>query len=138
MELKEQINVVVVARRLAQEAIALKTEAYQNWVSANQQLLDNEADAKTVCQEAEASLREAALLVYAEVGEKTVAPGIGIRVMTRLNYDSQEAMTWAMEHKLALKLDTSAFEKIAKTSSLPFVNTTEEPQATIATDLKEV
>jgi len=56
--------------------------------------------------------------------------------MTRLNYDDREAMSWALEHKLALKLDTSAFEKIAKTSNLMFVTILEEPSATIATELK--
>ena len=135
-QLKEQINAVVEARELALEATMRRVEAYKSWAEANQQLLDNEGAAKTACQEAEAELRELALQIYAVTGDKAVAPGIGIRVMTRLNYDDREAMSWALEHKLALKLDTSAFEKIAKTSNLMFVTILEEPSATIATELK--
>ncbi len=136
-ELKEQIQVVIEARERARETNALRVASYNQWVEANQQLLDRESIAKSVCLETEAILREFALQAYAETGDKAVAPGIGIRIMSRLGYDSKEAMGWAMEHKLALKLDASAFEKIAKMSNLPFVTTTEEPQATIATQLKE-
>ena len=137
-QLKEQINAVVEARAKVKETTECRTSAYQKWIDENQPLLDNESNAKTGCQEAETKLRDLALQSYAKTKEKTVAPGIGIRVMTRLNYESQKAMEWAMEHKLALKLDSSAFEKIAKTSNLPFVTITEEPVATIATELAKV
>jgi len=136
--LKDQINEVVEAREKAREANSQRVASYNKWVEANQLLLDNEKDAKADCQEAEEKLREAALQIYAKVGDKAVAPGIGIRVRTVLSYDNQEALGWATEHKLALKLDTSTFEKIAKTSNLPFVAITEEPQATIATELIKV
>ena len=137
-ELRELINLVVEVREKAQEAITKRTEALQSWQEANKQLYTNENDAKTACQIAEDALRFLALQSYAKTGEKSVAPGIGIRLMTRLAYEDKEAMSWAMEHKLALKLDFSAFEKIAKTSDLPFVSITEEPSATIATVLNKV
>jgi len=38
---------------------------------------------------------------------------------------------------MALKLDTKAFEKIAKADPPDFVKLTTEPQATIATNLEE-
>lgn len=137
-ELKEQINVVVGARQLAQEAITKRTEALLSWQEANKQLYTNESDARTVCVEAEDTLREMTLQVYTETGNKAPEIGVGIRVRTCLDYEDNEAMNWAMEHKLALKLDPSAFEKIAKTSNLPFVTITEEPTATIATELAKV
>ena len=136
--LEKQINVVVDARGEVQEASEQRTIAYQAWVEANQSLLDHERIAKDACQEAETKLRELAIHVYAENGEKVVAPGVGIRVMTELDYEGGEAMNWAMEHKLALKLDASAFEKIAKTNNLPFVTISEKPQATIATKLAKI
>ena len=79
-----------------------------------------------------------ALSTFSETQDKQVAPGVGIRVRTVLNYESKDAMDWAVKHELALKLDPSAFEKIAKTSNLPFVNITEEPTATLATELQAV
>ena len=137
-QLIEQINTVVEAREKAQEATEWRTSAYQKWVEANQPLLDNESDAKSTCQEAEAKLREMTIQSYVDTGNKSALPGIGIRIMTRLTYDNQMAMEWAVEHKLALKLDAVIFEKIAKTSGLPFVTIAEEPTATIAADLKEI
>lgn len=137
-ELKEQINAVVEARVAVKEATELRASEYQKWLKTNQHLFDFENNAKFDCQEAEATLRNLALETYAVTGDKAVALGIGIRVKTVLNYEDKEAMSWAMEHKLALKLDFSAFEKIAKTSNLMFVTITEEPQATIATELSKV
>ena len=137
-ELKEQINLVVDARAKAQDATMKKSEAFTAWLEANQSLLDTEKSTKDACQIAEAKLRDLALKSYAITGEKIVAPGVGIRVMTRLYYEGYKAMDWAMEHKLALKLDSSAFEKIAKTNNLPFVTISEEPSATIATELFKV
>ena len=136
--IEKQINIVVDTRGDVQEASEQRTVAYQAWVEANQSLLDNERIAKDACQEAELKLRELAVQLYAENGEKVVAPGVGIRVMTELDYNGGEAMNWAMEHKLALKLDASAFEKIAKTNNLPFVTISEKPSATIATKLAKV
>ena len=138
MKIAEQINLVVDARAKLEEALTLRHEAYQQWEEDNAFILDDETNARLACQEAETKLRELALLTYAETGDKTVAPGVGIRVMTKLGYDNQEAMIWAMEHKLALKLDTPAFEKIAKTNPLPFVLITDEIQATIATALAKI
>lgn len=136
--LTEQINAVVEARGKAQEATNNRTGAYNVWLATNEQLFISEKAAKTACQDAEDNLREMAIAIYSETGNKIVASGVGIRVMTKLGYDAEEAMDWAVEHKLALKLDTSTFEKIAKTSNLSFVSITEEPSATIATELTKV
>ncbi len=136
--MKELINTVVEARAKATEAKKARHDAQVAWEESNAILFQAEAVASGECASAEAKLKEEALKVYAEVGNKTVAPGVGIRLMTRLLYENKEAMDWAVKHELALKLDTSAFEKIAKTSNLPFVTITEEPIATIATELQAV
>jgi len=137
-EIREQINAVVEAREKLQKTKELRILAYQKWADDNQSFFDIESIAKNTCEEAEAKLRGLALLAYARTGEKSVAPGIGIRVKTVLGYLASDALDWAIEHKLALKLDSSTFEKIAKTSNLPFVSITEEPTATIATELVKV
>ncbi|KKN16936.1 hypothetical protein LCGC14_0970940 [marine sediment metagenome] len=137
-ELEKQINLVVEVRAKTTDTIQQRVKSLEEWQEANKGLYDQEAEAKIQLSEAEATLREMALVAFGETGEKQVAPGIGIRVRTILNYGGKDAMDWALEHKLALKLDGSAFEKIAKTSNLSFVTITEEPQATIATELKEI
>lgn len=138
--LKVQINVVAEAREATRLAISVRESSYQKWVEANEGLLNNESLAKLGRDTAEAKLREMTLQAYAETGNKTPEIGLGIRIMTRLAYENPDAMFWALEHKLALKLDTSAFEKMVKANPLSFnfVTISEEPQATIATDLQEI
>ena len=138
MELKAQINVVVEAREKAQEAYKERDSSFHLWLEANQGLFKIEDAAKFACQEAEDKLREMTLLAYKETENKAPEVGVGIRIKSIYAFDDQEAMKWALEHKLALKLDEPAFMKVAKVSNLPFVKITEELIATIAQDLKKV
>ena len=135
-QLKEQIKVVVAARQRAQLSKDARALSWIEWETQNRELIEEGAASVQLVSEAETKLRELTLQAYAETGNKSPAVGVGIRVKTVLSYLASEAMDWAMEHKLALKLDPSAFEKIAKTSNLPFVTISEEPQATIATQLE--
>lgn len=137
-ELREQINTVVEAREKARELKRQRDVLLEEWNKANQVLFDTLTQAGAEVAEAEAKLRELALQSYAETGEKTVAPGIGIRVMSRLDYDTKVAMEWAMEHSLALTLDKKSFETFAKATPLEFVTISEEATATIATELVKV
>ena len=134
--LRDQIKVVIEARERARNANLLKVAEYNKWVEANQHLYDYETATKLECNEAEGRLRELTLQAYAETGNKAPMLGVGIREVTKLEYDTKEAFAWAVEHKMAIKLDTSAFEKIAKLSPPEFVTVFQEPQATIATQLQ--
>jgi len=138
MKIQEQINVVVEAREKASETNRNRTLAYQKWMEFAQPLFDAEKTAKETCQEAEGKLREMAIETYLKTLDKAVAPGVSIRMMTKLSYDAKVALNWAMHHELALKLDATAFEKIAKTSNMSFVTISEEPTATIATELSKM
>ena len=138
IEIEQQINLVVDAREEAQRATNRRIEIYQEWFEEYKTFFDTEMVAKTALSEAEAKLRELALQSYAENKAKTVAPGVGIRIMTRLVYDAKEAMDWALKHSLALALDKPKFEKIAKVTPLSFVVSIEEPIATIAAELAKI
>jgi len=137
-QLKDQILVVVEARDDANLATSIREVSYQKWVKANEGLLNTESLAKLDRDTAEAKLRELTLQAYAETGDKAPMVGVGIREVTKLDYDKTVAFKWATEHVMALKLDTTAFEKIVKASPLDFVFQYLEPQATIATQLEVV
>ncbi len=137
-QLKEQIKVVAEARKLAQAEKMIVAELREKWETENHTVLDLADKSLEGMREAETKLRELTLKAYAETGNKAPAPGVSIRVRTILSYLGSKALEWAMEHKMALKLDTSAFEKIVKATPLDFVTITQEPQATIATKLEEV
>lgn len=136
--LKSQIRVVVEARQRAVELKGQRDALWEDWNKANRELLNALIQAGAEVAEVEAMLRELTLQDYAQTGNKTPVEGVGIREVTKLEYDTKVAFSWAVEHTMALKLDTSAFEKIAKASPPNFVTVFQEPQATIATQLEVV
>jgi len=135
MELEKQIEFVAAARRVARDKLDQKKASLAKWEEVNQDLLKDVLMAADVVSTAENQLREFTLQAYAETGNKAPAVGVGIREVTKLEYDNKEAFNWAIGHEMALKLDGRAFEKIANTFPIHFVTITTEPQATIATNL---
>ena len=134
-ELKAQIKVVAEARQKSQEMDDKRKSLYDEFQTKHIELFADVVSAATVVTEAETSLRELTLQAYEQTGDKAPAPGVGIRELTVLTYDNKVAFDWAKAHKMALKLDTEAFKKIAKADPPDFVKITTEPQATIATQL---
>lgn len=96
------------------------------------------ADLKARVDGLELALRADALLHYMETGEAKAAPGLEVKQFTKLTYEDADAFAWAQEHKVALKLDTKTFEKVAAASPLPFVTISKESRAQISTDLAKV
>lgn len=136
-ELLAQIKVVAESREQALKAMGDKNSSYAEWEVENIPILDRVKVTAEELKVVEAQLRTLTLQAYKETGNKAPAEGVGIREVTKLEYDTKEAFNWGIEHKLALTLDKKAFEVIAKTSgALDFVTVTQEPQATIATQLE--
>lgn len=102
--------------------------------AVNAGLIENINVLKLNATQFEDELREMALAEYAATGAKKFSHGIGIRVTTKLDYDEVQALEWAKAHRLALKLDAKAFEKIAKADTPDFVQVVEVPTATLPTD----
>lgn len=135
-ELEKQIKVVAGARRLSKEKADKRKAMYDVFIGLNTDFFAEVVTAASMVSEAEDKLRELTLKAYAETGDKAPAVGVGIRERIVLTYDNKVAFDWAKAHKMALKLDLSAFEKIAKADPPDFVKITTEPIATIATELK--
>ena len=134
-ELTEQIKVVVTAREAVRKWADAKKAALDKWEGENWVILANLDSTATKASEAETLLRDLTLKAYAETGNKAPALGVGIREVTKLDYDKKVAFGWAKHHEMALQLDKKAFEKIVKADTPDFVIITQEPQATIATKL---
>jgi hypothetical protein len=85
---------------------------------------------------------ELTLKAYQETGEKNPASGVGIRVYSRFDYDEGKAFDYCRGRlPAALKLDKRKFEKYVKgvqeVQPLDFVEITDDPRPTIASDLSE-
>lgn len=135
-ELKEQIKVVVKARQKTMELKRQRDALLEDWNKANQGLFDALTQAGAEVAVVEAKLRELTLQAYAETGNKAPLPGVGIREVMKFEYDGKEALQWAIDHKMALKLDEVKFKNCVKADPPDFVNVITEPQATISPNLE--
>jgi len=131
----DQIKLVAGLRLKVKQHSELKTQMLNEWQKANEQLFNEWGMIAHTLNEAETKLRELTIKAYNETGSKNPAPGVGIREITKLEYNPKQAFEWAKEHQIALSLDKKSFESLAKANPIDFVTISTEPQATIATDL---
>lgn len=137
-KLGTQINVVVEAREKSRLLSDKRKSMYDAFIAEHTGFFADVATAASEVGEAEDQLRELTLQAYAETGNKVPEVGVGIREVTKLTYDAKEAFKWALHHEIALTLDKKSFETFAKATPLDFVTVSQEPQATIATDLQKL
>ena len=105
------------------------------WEATWAELIDSIEDAKNDVAHLESEIRAAGLAHYAANPDSKKLPyGLGIREVTGLEYDPAAALGWAMDKRMCLKLDTSAFEKVAKVTPVEFVTTVTTATVTIPTD----
>ena len=136
--LKAQIQVVAIARIAAKERIDVRNAARLQWESEHKEMIDFATLASAFVVAEETKLREMTLDIFHATQDKHPAPEVGIREMDKLDYMPANAMKWALDHTLALKLDTGAFEKIVKASpaQFDFVKIEKVATATIASEIK--
>ncbi len=132
MTLNDAIQTVVAARRQYHTVHIQVQHLREAWASHYAPLLQEEAVQKQAVRHAEEALRRLAIVMYQATGSKSLAPGVQVREMTRLTYDSQDALAWATEHRIALMLDSKTFDALAHVTALPFVTYWMEPQATLS------
>jgi len=123
-ELKE------VVERMNKQKEEYKT-AHDNFLEQHKILIDDIEKYKEEEDRLRTIIKEEALTEYKTTGTKHFDCGVGIRVMTNLDYDKTEAFNWAKSHQIALTLDKSAFNKIAKIQDIDFVTKSEVATATI-------
>jgi len=127
------------------QARAEAAEAHARLVAlmASTAISEAQADehfAKERVVDLEDAVRKAALEEYAKSGNKRPHPAVAMRINKRLRYDADAALEYCRKNfNAAVKtvLDAKVFEKVAPNLGLDFVQITEEPQATIASDLTD-
>jgi hypothetical protein len=130
--LDEALQTVITARQQYHLVHTQVQELREAWATQYATLLQDEALHKQTVHQVEATLRTLAIALYQSTDRKEIAPGVKVREMTRLIYDPQEALTWAITHQMALMLDVKTFEQLAKVTALPFVTKTTALQATLS------
>ncbi len=100
------------------------------------------ADVKAELADTDNYVRREALTIYEHTGDKIIMPGIGIREMTRIQYDEEHAREWCLNNNpVLMRLDTRRFEKFARAvqgiQDIEVVSYETEFIATVSSDLSE-
>jgi len=109
-------------------------ELEAQWALENAELIEEEANFLELTNTKEAELRAKTVEAYkANPESKTLADGIGVRVTTNYVIDTEQAITWAIEHNMPnlLTIKTPAFKKQAKLVELDFAVPNESISAVI-------
>ena len=136
--LAEQLREVATRRQSRDEAQARVKALRAQFEADIEPLVEAAQVAAQACAESEEAARALTVALYEATGNKAPAEGAAIRLTTKLAYDDADALAWAKQTGMALipeSVDRKALEKIAKASPLPFVTVTQEPSATLASDL---
>lgn len=110
-------------------------ELQEEFEEDNRDLLSKHAKLREQILNCKQVLIENAEEGYKKDGEKKRLGGIGIKIMKLLNYDEAVALMWAKDKDLFLKLDKSAFDKVAKTGTLDFVTINEKVTVTFPKEI---
>lgn len=100
------------------------------------------ADAEALVAAAEERVRQLAAKDYAATNDTAPAPGVSIKLFTRIEYSVERAIAWAKEHAPVLvkteeKLDRKTFETMVKGNpdAVAIATITREPRVQLAADL---
>lgn len=83
------------------------------------------------------NLKVQGLEEFRETGVKKLTGGLSIREKYDVQYNEEEAFKWALEHKMALKLDTTKFKQLAKVQELGFVKISTNPMVCFPSKIEE-
>ena len=100
--MKELILAVIIARKRASDLSEDYKATLAVWTAENAGLIADLAEARAAQEGAEKGLREVAIGHYERTGEKKLAPGVEVKMGTKLVYEEAEALGWAFDHHLAL------------------------------------
>ena len=121
--------------RLFELELSKKREEFD---ALNMALINRIGVLKNKQEDIKATLWDQAEREFEETKQKKLLGGIGIRVLTKLNYEEGEAMIWAgLNMPVAIKkvLDKKQFESFAKTNDLDFVKKEEKVSVTFPSEI---
>jgi hypothetical protein len=138
--LRQTVAHVAEQRRLVTHLSERLRQREEDFRAGNADLLAALATARQVLEASEDTLRQEAVVRYEVTGAKDVAPGVSIRLTTRVELDEDAALAFAKEKGIGLTFDRRALERIATAdpAACGFATVVKVPAATIARDLDAV
>lgn len=120
-------------RQKLSDLIALKKEEFEKSIA---DLIDNQIPLVNRLGELKSEIDLTAVTLFGKTGNKKLFGGIGIQERKSLEYDSNKAFEFAKGKDMFLALDKKAFEKVASSLNLDFVNEKKTVKATFPKEIK--
>lgn len=139
--MRERIEKLASVRRQQVTTEGMLRAARLEFEDANKDVIDLARSLQEEALELELQIKAAAAKHYKATQDKAPCAGVGIRVGTAYDIDSDEAWDWIRDHKMEkqltkpAQLDEKAIAKLASATELPFVTALEQVTPTIAKDL---
>lgn len=134
--MKNTVESLINIRKTNQEARDELTKLRAEFDEENKELISCLNEGSDTVKTLENNLREMGMEEYKSTKETKLSFGLGVRNYTKLEYKEEDAMDWCIRHNIALKLDKSGFETIAKAqekmkNGLNFVTINVDPSITL-------
>lgn len=120
----ETLNTLQQDYENVKNSLKVKEEEFKE---SNNLLFDTIEKLSQSIEEVKEELKYQGIEEFKETGVKKLTGGLSIRELNNVSYDEETALKWALNHSMALKLDTSKFKKIAKIQELDFVTFEKKP-----------
>lgn len=133
---KEKLNVLVALQGVLETRTAELKAKEEEFERSIEPIRARKAEIQKQIDEMKGILSTEALQEFEETNKKQLTGGLGIREMQTLEYEESKAFDWSKEHNLCLKLDKTAFEKVAKTTQLDFIKYGTKKTVTFPAEIK--
>jgi hypothetical protein len=132
----ETVRIYAAKKEEVENLKAILNRKREEFDAENRELIDQLSLAKEELNEVIADVRNDAVFEFAETGKKKLFGGIGIREKTVIKYEEAEALKWAKEKDMFIRLDKKSFENAVPGLSLDFVKIEKDIQVTFPKEVK--
>ncbi len=119
-EIREQAQVVANLRIGLASTKDTINELRDEFNTEHEGLIQWGKDKATALEEAESKLKDMAIAAFeSDPTNKKPGPGVSIQDTTGYGFDPVEALKWATEHKICLRLDETGYKALIKQKAAP-------------------
>lgn len=126
-EMLMKLKIITEAKEKVDAEVKAKKEAFEESIKAERLIQENyDTEISTL----KSQISELAIKNFEETGSKVFIGGVKVQEVKKLEYVEKLAFDFALEKKMFLQFDKKAFEKVAASLNLDFVNETKTLRTT--------
>lgn len=134
-EMLMKLKTITEAKEKVDAEVKAKKEAFEESIKAERLIQENyDTEISTL----KSQISELAIKNFEETGSKVFIGGVKVQEVKKLEYVEKLAFDFALEKKMFLQFDKKAFEKVATSLNLDFVNETKTLRTTFPAKIEVI